>query len=213
MDKQGIYPFTASVIQLTSIVAVSCNSTRNVLWPAIMWSLAPILTKTWSTGVKSNSAAGTSAPTCFNQSLVRASHRFQTSCNSLGWIEKRIFLARWNYFLLKAVGKIEHQVDTWARITARHTWRRRVDFPPIFGPVNRMNGACFSPPSAISLGTKEFPPARVPPIVGWRRLLALNHGTSCPDWENLGVQVAPSAYKPAADMLISTSTSAYVQDH
>lgn len=48
--------------ELTSTEAVSSSSTKNVLWPAIIWSLAPIRTKIRSTRESSRFSAGTSAP-------------------------------------------------------------------------------------------------------------------------------------------------------
>lgn len=94
-------------------------------------------------------------------------------------------------------------------MTARHTCRRRVDFPPIFGPVRSIKGACCSPPRFTSFGTNEYPAARAAPAVGWRRPLAQNQGVCWPpSAEKVGVHVGPSACKLAAEMLISASTSA-----
>ncbi len=94
-------------------------------------------------------------------------------------------------------------------MTARQTWRSRVDFPPILGPVSSMNGLWFVPPSLTSLGTKEVPPAKVSPSVGWRKPLASNQGATCSASLNMGVQVGPSPYVPAEAMLTNTSTSVH----
>lgn len=58
-------------LNLTSIDAVSVSSVKNVLWPAIIWSFAPIRTKTWSIGDSWKLSAGTSAPTWINQANVK----------------------------------------------------------------------------------------------------------------------------------------------
>ncbi|RYR01799.1 hypothetical protein Ahy_B06g080669 isoform B [Arachis hypogaea] len=59
---------------LTSIVAVSESSVKNVLWPAMILSLAPMRTKIRSTGDKSKLSAGTSAPTCRRKHVIKLSN-------------------------------------------------------------------------------------------------------------------------------------------
>lgn len=67
---------------------------------------------------------------------------------------------------------------TCAKITAKQTWRRRVDFPPILGPVMRMKLACLDPPIFTSFGTKEPLPNESPLRTGCPRPVADKCGTS-----------------------------------
>lgn len=55
-------PGSKDVHVLTNIDAVSVSSVRNVLWPDIIWSLAPIRMNILSTGDISKLCAGTLAP-------------------------------------------------------------------------------------------------------------------------------------------------------
>lgn len=65
---------------------------------------------------------------------------------------------------------------TCAMRAVRDTWRRRVDFPPMFGPVRSMNRAAPRAPRDTSLGTKHpWWPVRP---AGWQRDLASNKGVS-----------------------------------
>lgn len=75
------------------------------------------------------------------------------------------------------------------------TCRRRVDFPPMFGPVRSMNGgAPAASPRQVSLGTNDPPEAMVAPEWrhGWRNPLAYSHWGGS---EALGVP--PAAPEPA----------------
>lgn len=53
----------AHLVAELSIVAVSESSTRNVDWPIMMWSFAPMRTNTASTGDIVTLSAGIQAPT------------------------------------------------------------------------------------------------------------------------------------------------------
>ena len=138
---------------LTSINAVSESSVKNVLWPAMIWSLAPIRTKIRSTGDNSKLSAGTSAPT---------------------WKEP----SRWKPQNKTQLHNKNHKNITWAKITAKQTWRRSVDFPPMLGPVRRMKLGWPEPPIIISLGTKVPLPKESLLRTGCPRLFAEKHGTS-----------------------------------
>mmetsp|Transcript_21648 Transcript_21648/g.60053 ORF Transcript_21648/g.60053 Transcript_21648/m.60053 type:complete len:228 (-) Transcript_21648:1265-1948(-) len=52
------------LVALWSIAAVSASSTKNVDWPVMMWSLAPMRTKMASTGERVRLSAGTQPPIC-----------------------------------------------------------------------------------------------------------------------------------------------------
>lgn len=67
---------------------------------------------------------------------------------------------------------------TWANITAKQTWRRRVDFPPMLGPVRRMKLALSEPPMVMSLGTNEPLPKESLLRTGCPKRFAETHGTS-----------------------------------
>ena len=67
---------------------------------------------------------------------------------------------------------------TWAKITAKQTWRRSVDFPPMLGPVRRMKLAWSEPPIVMSLGTNEPLPKDSLLKAGCPKLFAERHGTS-----------------------------------
>lgn len=67
---------------------------------------------------------------------------------------------------------------TWANITAKHTWRRRVDFPPMLGPVRSKNLALPEPPMVMSLGTNAPLPKESLLRTGCPKLFAEKVGTS-----------------------------------
>ena len=101
---------------------------------------------------------------------------------------------------------------TWAKIIAKQTWRRSVDFPPIFGPVKSMNGAWFSPPRLISFGTKHWPPSRLLSRIGCLNPFAISNGADLSEWQQIiGLQVVPIIQLLAIERLMRASSSAKTQ--
>ena len=76
----------------------------------------------------------------------------------------------------------------------RQTWRRRVDLPPIFGPVRTIKLAFPDPPILTSLGTNEPLPKESLRRMGCPRFLAWKVGVSSGTFNSLiaGQQLGPS---------------------
>jgi hypothetical protein len=76
----------------------------------------------------------------------------------------------------------------------RQTWRKRVDLPPIFGPVRTIKLAFPGPPILTSFGTKEPLPKESLCRMGCPRFLAWKVGLSSGPFDSLivGRQLGPS---------------------
>ena len=153
---------------LTSINAVSESSVKNVLWPAMIWSLAPIPTKIRSTELKT---------VCMDIcSYLKEPLRWKPQNNKTQSCTTKT---------------TKHYL---AQITAKQTWQRSWFPPPMLGLVRRMKLAWPEPPIIISLGTKVPLPKESLLRIGCPRIFAEKHGTSSGlDKSNIiGLLVCPS---------------------